>query len=238
MKIYQTKKNQIILVGDIHGKFKDFEYEAHDRRKITDSLLIQLGDFGVGFKNIDYYTEEFEQLNDKLKCYNNDLIVIRGNHDDKEYFNGKEIFSNLLLVPDYTLIETYLGNIICIGGATSIDKEHRIEGVSWWKNEIPVYDEGKLIELENTPIKFVVAHSNPHFCYPTSKIPLPFNVGDCIIDDIKLERETITQIYNHLIKDHYIMKWYNGHYHYRMSEDIKGTKFVTLDVLEFIELIK
>lgn len=222
--------NQIIIIGDIHAEFHTFNHKLQ-RLKIQNTLLIQVGDFGIGFTSNDLLI--LSNLNDKLKANNNTLIIVRGNHDKPTYFNGNFKYSNLKLVPDYTLIQTLKGNIVCIGGAASIDKEFRTEGVSWWKDELPIYDLKALKELENSKIDYVMAHSNPDFCYPLTKSTLS---GEEIIKYAKKSRLILTRNYEYLSNFHTIKYWYNGHYHWNNEERIKGTKFITLDITEFKSL--
>lgn len=226
-------QEQIIVVGDIHGKFRTLDFEIHKRRKIQNSLIIQLGDFGVGFEKPGYYFAEFKRLNKHLEKNENNLIAIRGNHDDPNYFtNTDKITKNIDLVGDYTILETKIGNILCIGGAASVDKEYRkTHNKEWWEGELPVYNLDALKELENYNINYVVAHSNPKFCYPHLKSFEPEVNKYCDI-----ERKILSNIYDYLDNFHTILGWYNGHYHWRFAENINETKFVTLDIMEFKEI--
>ena len=54
-------------------------------------------------------------------------------------------YSHIKFISDYSIIQTIDGNILCIGGATSIDRVARILNKSYWDNEniIPIGDEEK-----------------------------------------------------------------------------------------------
>jgi hypothetical protein len=72
---------------------------------------------------------------------------------------------NVYFVPNGTLI-TYFGRkIFCFGGAMSTDKNYRIEGVSWWPEEIPTYEEmnfGTLnLEAANYEVDVIITHTMP-----------------------------------------------------------------------------
>ena len=81
-----------------------------------DTTIIQVGDFGVGFRSRARMDEEMVEINTRLAKNNNNLLVIRGNHDDPAYFDGNYNFSNIEFLPDYTVrtIEgrNYLGSEI------------------------------------------------------------------------------------------------------------------------------
>ena len=78
--------NRNICLGDIHGDY-DVIRKFIKNYDITNANIIQLGDFGVGFgtftenkKQLDYYNKIFVKRNVHI-------WVVRGNHDNKLYFN-------------------------------------------------------------------------------------------------------------------------------------------------------
>jgi hypothetical protein len=237
MKRLTFDQDKIIAIGDVHGEFRPLNYQIHKRYRIENSLLIQVGDFGIGFfgeKYDEYSRYSLDWLNVNLIKNNNFLVVIRGNHDNPSYFDGEFGRSNIKLVEDYTLLETKLGRILCVGGAASIDKSFRVEGQSWWKDELPVYNLDKLLELEKEEsIDYVLAHSNPERAYPTNKLHF---FGKEVDEYIKQSRQTLDKIYQFLSNHFKIKKWINGHFHFNHSEIIKDTEFISIDIMEFYEL--
>jgi len=83
--------NILMSLGDTHG----------DNMKIAPTLLqkyhldnnqetkgiLHVGDFGMGFTKLNGEKTYLKLLNDRLKKYNTYLYVVRGNHDDPQYFN-------------------------------------------------------------------------------------------------------------------------------------------------------
>ena len=120
------KKDKIILVGDIHGEYSRLRYNIN-RLNHEDAYIIQVGDFGMGFYKLNYYKNEvFPKLNETLVNRNCHLYVIRGNHDDPEYFkqtNNPFDFSNITLLEDYSELTLLSKSILLIGGAVSIDAQ-------------------------------------------------------------------------------------------------------------------
>ena len=52
-----------------------------------------------------------------------------------------------------------------MGGAKSVDKSYRLEGISWWKEEIPsyqVFEEGiQNLEKLNYKVDYILTHTAP-----------------------------------------------------------------------------
>ena len=104
-----------------------YSFSLKNTNNLSNSVLICAGDIGVGFKNIEYYNKMFSTLNAVLRKMNSVLYCIRGNHDDPSYFNDNKINkSNIKLIKDYSVISVGDKNILCVGGAVSIDRKYRI----------------------------------------------------------------------------------------------------------------
>lgn len=233
MKKDLTKYKQILGCGDIHGEFKTLGYLIKERYKITDSVLIVLGDIGMGFHKKTYYDNELGLLNKKIKGTGNTLIFLRGNHDDPAYFDGNYNFSNIFLVPDYTVLNTSENNILCIGGACSIDRTERVLNKTYWLDECCEYKPELMVDLKD--IDTVCSHTNPNFVHPMSKSNLDYWINKDIhlIPDIKKERTEMTLIYHDLIVNGNPLKqWFNGHFHWSFTQDYQGIKFNTLSIEE------
>lgn len=222
----------ILTYGDTHGSFQRLNFELHKRFIITQSLIIQVGDFGVGFYNERYYTNEFAKLNKQLAKYGNTLIVIRGNHDNPEWFDGRVNLSNLKLVPDYTVLYTVKGNILCIGGEASIDYKQRTEGEDFWREELPIYNEESLHLLPE--ISYVITHGMPEVVYPYVK----YKCDDKEINEYaSLSRKILGRIWAYLsFNQPSIKSWYCGHYHESHSENVLGIDYHILNINELKEL--
>ena len=124
--------NRNIFLGDIHGDY-DVIRKFIKNYDITNANIIQLGDFGVGFgtftenkKQLDYYNKIFVKRNVHI-------WVVRGNHDNKLYFNN-DLFkcSNIHLMPDYSVQKLNNQNILFIGGGISIDRTFRKLNTNYW----------------------------------------------------------------------------------------------------------
>lgn len=238
----------IVAVGDIHGKFAEFGYFIKARYKIRNSIICICGDVGFGFHKLNYYIKEWKHLDKIAKKTNNLIIAVRGNHDDPEYFNGEfgpnMGFTNILLVPDYTIIESLNKRILFVGGGVSIDRIDRINTtartgeICYWPNEIPVYDETKLDAAGNVDI--IITHSAPSYVEPLSKCGLNYwlRKDQLLEKDCIAERMVFTKIYDFLkSKCIHPKYWIYGHFHKSHSQYLNFTKFRMLSKFEFYEIL-
>lgn len=239
---------QVIYAGDWHGNFSYIKEEII-RRKIGNndevSYIIQVGDFGIGFypkKDI----KELVELNKFFQKNNIICIVFRGNHDDPKYFNGDYIYSNLLLVPDYTVMDIYDKKHLFIGGAISIDRSARINemsisnsyginDISYWVDEPFVLDIEKLKDIKN--IDVLVTHTAPHYCAPSAltKMVLDWIKRDnSLYYELQKERDDMSMLIE-ILKNNSpnIESHFYGHFHFSATETIKGITHHLLNINEF-----
>ncbi len=214
----------MIFIGDVHGLYLNL-MQYIDLYCISDTTLICVGDFGAGIVDCSELNNQLEKL--KIQLY-----VVRGNHDMKYMFDGHHNLSNITFVPDGTLLNIEDNHILCIGGATSIDKEYRK------LNNLPYEEEDEIdysveINYEELPSNLiVVSHCAPTFCEPfnTDSFFADFpNQKDSIIK----ERDYLANLYSSIRNK--VTHWYYGHYHFSRIDLVNTTKFRLLNVLEFYE---
>ena len=73
-------------------------------------------------------------------------------------------YTNIKFIIDYTVLNLRGYNILCIGGAITVDRMMRKEGRDYFKNEELVYLPNKLKKFKN--IDIVVTHTKPAFVPP------------------------------------------------------------------------
>lgn len=100
-----------------------------------------------------------------------------------------------------------------MGGARSIDRAHRIEGVSWWREEIPSFETfdyaARNLESHNMRVDFVLSH-----CGPTSlaKTLMPHSFMD--------EIDPLMSFFEKYVKTEVRFKeWFLAHYHQNCTID-------------------
>ena len=245
---YTVELNNIYIFGDLHGRFGDviFNIKKYD---IKDSILIYCGDIGIGFHKKEYYDNIFKKINKLCRERNIYIFFIRGNHDDPSYFNsGLYKTGRVITVHDWSVIKTINHNILCVGGAISIDRTYRKMRMNgdmilknrynssdirkeYWGDEAPYIDKDILYNLKN--IDIVCTHTCPNFCYPHTKEGIiKYLISDPLLEqDIDNERNIMTNIYNTLKENNNPLKyWIYGHYHQHYIEIIDNIRFVLLDM--------
>jgi predicted phosphodiesterase len=249
-------KKRILYLGDIHGNFNVI-HQYVKMYNIKDAHIIQVGDFGVGFNTFEKEKRMLEMYHPLLVKNNVTVWAIRGNHDYKPYFDNDPFgFTNIKLVPDYTVLNLEGNNILCVGGAVSVDREWRYTkkqklgifentnlGVeSWWPDELFVLDKDKIKDLKD--INIVVTHTCPDYCPPDNSFGLGYFVEDIIRKtgdvglrtDLLFERNQVTELF-HLLKlnGNNVEYNYYGHFHKSDTITMYGTKHRLLGVGELWE---
>lgn len=240
----------VVICGDIHGEFRELVFRLCVRYGMNDTLLIVAGDCGFGFEKPAYYEQVFSRISSRLSKANNYIAMVRGNHDDPSYFNEQRVcHKRFRAIPDYGVIKACGHNILCVGGAVSVDRFVRIakdsyfrsaQTATYWMNEMPYIDQERMsIITQNILIDIVVTHTAPSFCELIDKAGLSgwAQIDPSLPDDCLKEREVMDWIYSFLTTNNQpVNHWYYGHFHQSWNSSIGGILFSMLDILEFKEL--
>jgi UDP-2,3-diacylglucosamine pyrophosphatase LpxH len=228
------QKDKIILVGDIHGEFDRLRYDIN-RFGYENAYIIQVGDFGMGFHKPNYYKDQtFPKLNEVLVKKNCQLYVIRGNHDDPEYFkqtNNPFDFSNITLLQDYTELDLIGKSILLVGGAISIDRTWRVENKSWWSDETFKLKLDNEFPYKDRQYDLVVTHTRPGVCGAFKGFN---NIKEWCNNDANLKTNLIeeSQAVDYLYEKTKPKDWIYGHFHESVVNQYNGTTFRCLNIDE------
>lgn len=220
----------IILLGDIHGDWNVIERFC---KEFSEFNIIQLGDFGIGFdQNKNKESRKFENLSNCLKDSNNSLFIIRGNHDDPNYFDDRVVNERITFLSDYSHLTQNDKNILCIGGGISIDRMLRKENVSWWKDEKFIFDLEKMRSVD-VLLTHVAPNNFPISKEDTNPMIAEFAKDDpSLISELKMEKFIVGEASEISgCKRHYF-----GHYHISYTYENSNVKYRCLDINEFVEL--
>lgn len=241
-------------LGDVHGNWQcvlDFLYHNDYSRPVYSNTLInQVGDFNIGFDSLINIANRLTRINDMLVEHNNYLFIIRGNHDDPDWFNEANhrdikdrCCSNIWFVPDYTIVNINLDNYLYVGGAISVDRGRRIlDGLTHYKWEKFVLDEELVGSMRD--IDRVITHNAPHFCPPTDAAKSDFIkdmvkvYGDwSLLHEVEQERLDITKMFEILkSNENPVMSWHHGHFHRSSKFSHNDCVFTCLAIDEFKEV--
>ncbi len=222
MKIYVT--------GDTHQEYNSSKLSKKcfpEQRDLTkDDFVIVAGDFG-------YYWNE----NTKSEIANRKILggkkfttlYLDGNHENynlienlpESEWNGGRVhiderygFIHLMRGQIYNI---YGNKIFTFGGAYSIDKQFRKQGISHWERELPSekeYEEGrKNLEKVNYEVDYVITHTCPLSIFhliPKTNLEYSFE------PNFELERY-LEEIYLKIK----FKQWYFGHFHIDKKIDDK-----------------
>ena len=228
------KIETLYTIGDIHGMFDQLAFYSIRTSRIRKAAIVVCGDCGFGFSKPEYYAQAMENLNQKLAEYDIYVYMFRGNHDDRSYFDNKLVdLSNVKTIPDYSVISFNGRNMLCVGGAISIDRKWRIRNdyyrnqfrpagefqyKSYWEDENVIYDEEKLDAIRTNKINItdVATHSAPSCCYPLTKdgVSMWMEEDEDLEKDLDEERHTLDKLLDY-VKRYFkgCRNWYYGHFH-------------------------
>lgn len=211
----------IYLTGDTHG---DFERIYNSARKLKSSdILIVLGDFGFV-----WYPLEVQKNLESLANYECQIMFVDGNHENFDILNDdqrfpvfemyggkvKRLSTNITWLRRGEIYEIDGQRLLTVGGAMSVDKERRIEGISWWKDEEINHAEieNTFINLEthNWTVDYVLTHTAPE--------KLIDRWWGSLIDD---RRDQNSRFFDEIEPRLNYKKWFFGHFHV----DVERGKF-------------
>jgi UDP-2,3-diacylglucosamine pyrophosphatase LpxH len=225
----------MIMIGDLHGEYINLLYKI-TKLELTNTTFIQVGDFGLGFHDLNYDLQTLTGLNKFLKQRNNKLYIVRGNHDNPFFWkHNRELhLTNIFFAQDYEVLTIEDQRVLCIGGGISIDRLNRTSGKDYWPDEEFVLNEVLLEKACETEIDIVVTHIAPDNVWPYMFTPVVNHYSNRepgLAAALDLERRNMRKVYERVLQAG-CKQWYYGHYHQSMIEEKNGVLFRCLDIGE------
>lgn len=215
------------FIGDTHGDCRPLARWNDTHFK---SNLFHVGDYGAGFPWMD---ERSEKLAKAVEARKNRIFVVRGNHDDPSWFDGRTLSNALTFVQDNTVIEAGGLRVLCVGGATSIDRTARCNGVDFWTGEEFAW-KGFV-----APCDVVVTHSAGSWTGLDSygAMVLGWSSRDPdLMSDLDDERALHDLFLEKLVNSgNKPRAWFHGHFHERLVKEHHGIPFRGLNINELAE---
>lgn len=218
-----------LIVGDIHGEWEAL-FRKIDHLDLRDATLLCVGDVGIGFVERLKQERQHIHINNFFKSRDIEFLSIKGNHDDPAYFDGSINLSHFKLLPDYTTLTLNDKKFLFVGGAISIDRTIRKEGISYWKDEVFKLDESKIQQCD-----VLITHSAPTWNGPIEKNGMLANFCQ---KDATLWDECMEERKQHdvLIKLSGAKRHFAGHFHGYFVVDFDDCVSTILDILQIAEI--
>ena len=210
------------LIGDIHGLVDDYKaYSIGDFKGPT----IQLGDFGVGFGQSDFWHESINEFHTQ-----GEHRFIRGNHDNPTVCREQMVGC----INDGNIED----DVMFIGGAWSIDNPvaplgwyRRTVGVDWWIDEECSDDRfAQMLEAyEFHRPRVMITHDCP------GRASYEMFWGSGMLRGPVYPNRT-AEWFDRFYEVHQPEFWFFGHWHNTMMYKRGATTFVCLDELDTIDV--
>ena len=207
---------RIFITGDKHRTFIPlFGLAEHIELKNTDILMIA-GDAGYVWD--DHYLYDVETLQ---QIFPGTLVFIDGNHENHALLNRLKVIQwngGKVHQVGQRVLHLMRGEIYCIygrtfftfGGARSVDKDRREEGISWWKEEEPTQQEmeygKKQLLCHINEIDYVMTHESPLFARESIS-------REKAVEEGYFLPKILEDLYHMLMGSQKFKKWYFGHMH-------------------------
>ena len=208
------------VTGDTHGNFRRFqpEYFPEQAGVTKNDVVIIAGDFG----GVWFGDSRDDETLDWLERLPFTLAFVCGNHENydalerypvAEWHGSKvhRVRPHVLHLMRGQVFELESYRFFTMGGAKSHDTNHRINHISWWRQELPSdeeYSEAlQNLERYNWQVDYIITH-----CAPTSIALMGsrHNEADRLTDFLQEVRERAKYYY-----------WLFGHYHDNKAVDEK-----------------
>lgn len=218
---------RLFCCGDTHSILDIEKLNKLPEELDKSDVLIILGDAGVCW-NGKGEDEELQKFYENKKFT---TFIVDGNHENHdliselpivERFGGKvrKVSDSVFYAIRGEVYEINGKRFLAIGGADSIDKEYRVEGLSWWKGE--TISESDIINaLKNvgeTTVDFLITHTGGSAV--SCELGFPPSSSDKMLDKV---------IYSINYKYHYL-----GHHHIDKILNEK-TRILYDDIIEIGE---
>jgi len=159
--------DRIGILGDLHGDLEHLVVVSRTMEARGIHVLLQLGDFGFIWPRTNW-GRALDRIENRLRKADQILYFVDGNHEDFSRLDAFPIAADGLRRVRPSIIHIPRGwrttlahgrTFAAMGGANSIDRGSREEGISWWPDE-SITDED-LERLGTESVDILVGHDAP-----------------------------------------------------------------------------
>lgn len=238
----------VYLTGDVHCPIDVSKLNTRnfpEQKKMTkDDYLVVLGDFGLLWQR----NKEYEYWKCKFDEKPFTTLWLDGNHENHEWIDSLPVSKwhggKVHKVSD-SIIHLMRGQVfeLCgkyfwtFGGAASVDKVFRREGLTWWAREEASYAEQmegleKLYYIKDGivgKVDYILTHTCPDSIVKDMfRVPLRPSATGKYLDVVK---DFVTAVVNPddpMVLPMFLSGWYFGHWHLEKDFVTDGIKFHSL----------
>lgn len=214
------------ITGDTHGEMSIAKISNNnwsEAKNLTkeDKLFI-VGDFGLLWNNPP--TKEELYWLDWLAAKPFEILFIDGNHENFDLLEklpteikygglAGKVRDNIYHLKRGEVYNIEGNRILTFGGAVSVDRRNRVEGKSWWPQEVSSYEEDNYlidqIIKHNFRFDYILTHTAPKHIimkYALSNMSVHCHVSDILSEALWYDGFQFPM----KIK---FKKWFFGHFH-------------------------
>ena len=211
----------VYVTGDKHQEYAGLFTMADKLNLNENDYVIVLGDMGLFWRHDKRDANSFIKYFEEN--YNFNLYFVDGNHENFKILNSLDEDENHMGYISEHIRHLKRGrryniggkDILAIGGADSVDKFRRTEGLSWWKDEAITDEDVDRIDAGH--YDYVLSHTCPTSVFEANKMYL-CTLGNIVDDnnpEFKISNNKLEQVLNFITFN----KWYFGHYHVDITLD-------------------
>jgi hypothetical protein len=229
---------KVYVTGDTHGTHDIQKLLTFSKGKGKDltknDYVIILGDTGILWGKDRKHNAKMKRIFENFPWT---TLIVDGNHDDHDQLQ------NLLMMPMFNDVvgEMFEDSVYhlkrgivyhingkkfwVMGGALSVDREYRTEGVNWWAGELlSKADEDKgfvYLDVWDDKVDYILTHTCPSS--HATKIKDAANWRHKQTDPTS---KYLQKVFDSTEFD----KWYCGHWH--IDQELDGINFLYKDIVE------
>lgn len=218
-----------LILGDTHGEWGDLNIVIAKAMRLHPDIecLIQVGDFGYAWPGSKPFSflKTFWENADLEKVKSLPFYWLDGNHENHNQLDadGGAWQPGMTYQPRGSIRELGDKRAMFFGGASSIDKDLRIQDKSWWPQEDIKYGQIMSALEKQGPIDIMFSHEFPlAFSYGSYK--KEFGRGD------KQALDALRQKFRPRF-------WIFGHHHNFQQGETEGTKWMCAPCIEHRQAI-
>jgi hypothetical protein len=213
------------MAGDWHGNLGWALHVLPVARAAGARTLVQLGDFGY-WRRDPSTSKYLRRLERQLAELDMSLLWVDGNHEDHVLLRTQPLAADGARPVSEHVTHLPRGYRwtwpgpdgtprvwLALGGAVSVDRDHRTRGKSWWPEEA-ITTEDVDSAIVGGPVDVMVTHDAPHGVL----IPYDKNIGwpDDAVADSDRHRATLRRVTDAVRP----RQLWHGHYHVQYDADL------------------